>query len=520
MRIVLLNLTRFGDLLQSQPALAELAGQGHEIAVACLENFAGAAALLPEAGRILPLPGARMLAGLEESWPRALAVADGFAATVVRDFAPEVVVNLTPALAARLLARRLCGDAVLGFSLDPSGFRHESSPWAAFLEASSADRGLSPFNVVDLFRKAAGVGEGPGRFALRRPEAAALEAAGQRLAALAPPDAAFFVGFQLGASAAARQWPVAAFARVGEGLWERYRAVPVLLGGPGETGLAVRYRAICSAPAVDLIGATDLPGLAAALCRLRLLVTNDTGTLHLAAGLDLPSISIFLATAQPFDTGPYLEGCLCLEPDMACHPCAFGAACPRDHACLEAVGPETVARAVAAFCDTGRFPAGAYAGARAWLSAFDAQGFMDLVSLSGHDAEGRAVWLRLLRRVLRQFLDEKPLDAAFPGLPALPPLPEDTRSALATLLGQSAELLRLLEGQAGLAARNQAMKARFLATWERLRVLWTGSPHLGVLGRLWMHEAQQASPDLPALLARIRRYAACVAALAACLDRS
>ncbi|EHJ46509.1 glycosyl transferase family 9 [Solidesulfovibrio carbinoliphilus subsp. oakridgensis] len=520
MRIVLQNLTRFGDLLQSQPTLAELAGAGHEVAVACLENFAGAAALLPEASLILPLPGARMLAGLEGNWPEALAAVDGFVDRVVRDFAPEAVVNLTPALAARLLARRLCGEDVLGFSLDPFGFRHESSPWATFLEASSANRGLSPFNVVDLFRKAAGVGNGPGRFALRRPEAAALQAAGERLAAGAPPDAAFFVGFQLGASAAARQWPVAAFGQVGEMLWERYRAVPVLLGGPGETGLAASYRQACPAPAVDLIGATDLPGLAAVLCRLRLLVTNDTGTLHLAAGLDVPSVSIFLATAQPFDTGPYREGCLCLEPDMACHPCAFGVACPIGNACLSAIGPETVSRVVSEFCDTGRFAAGAYPGARAWLSAFDTSGFMDMVSLSGHDAEARAVWLRVLRRVLRQFLDEKPFGEPDSGLPALPPLPGDTRQALATLLGQSAELLRLLEGQAGLAARNQAMKARFLATWERIRGLWTGSPYLGVLGRLWMHEAQQASPDLPALLGRIRRYAACVAALAACLDRS
>ncbi len=516
MRILVENLTRFGDLLQSQPAMAELAGQGHEIAVACLENFAGAAALLPEAAQILPLPGARMLAGLDGSWPDALAAVDGFVGRVGREFAPDAVVNLTPALAARLLARRLCGERVRGFSLDPFGFRHESSPWATFLEASSANRGLSPFNVVDLFRTAAGVGQGRGRFALRRRHAAAAGAARERLTVAAPPDAAFFVGFQLGASAAVRQWPVAAFARVGEGLWERYRAVPVLLGGPGEKALADAYRQACRAPAVDLIGATDLPGLAAVLCEMFLLLTNDTGTLHLAAGLDVPSVSIFLATAQPFDTGPYREGCLCLEPDMACHPCAFGAACPHGNACLTAIGPDTVFAAIAAFRDTGRFPAAAYPGARAWLSAFDAWGFMDLVSLSGHDAEARAVWLRILRRVLRQFLDENPFDPPESDLPALP---EAARAPLAALLGQSAELLRLLEGQAGLAARNQAMKARFLATWERLRGLWTGSAHCGVLGRLWMHEAQQASPDLPSLVARIRRYGACVEALRGRLDR-
>ncbi|MFU2207355.1 glycosyltransferase family 9 protein [Solidesulfovibrio sp. C21] len=516
MRILLLNLTRFGDLLQSQPALAELAGQGHEIGVACLENFAGAAALLPQAATILPLPGGRILAGLDGDWHKALAAVAEFTDRAVREFAPEVVVNLTPALAARLLARRLCGDAVRGFGLDPLGYRHESSPWATFLEASSASRGVSPFNVVDLFRKAAGVGIGPGRFALARPSRQALDAAGERLAGAAPEEAAFFVGFQLGASAVARQWPVAAFAGVGDRLWERFRAVPVLLGASGERELGVRYGELAGSPFVNLIGATDLPTLAAVVCRLRLLVSNDTGTLHLAAGCDVPSVAIFLATAQPFDTGPYREGCLCLEPDMPCHPCPFGRPCPSANACLTAIGSQTVFAAVAAFLEQGAFPAGAYPGARAWLSALDAQGFMDMRSLSGHDAEPRAVWLRLLRRVLRQFLDEEAFAGPGPE-PEFFSLPTARREGVLTLLGQSADLLRLLEGQAGLSARNQAMKSRFLAGWDRLSGLWTASPELGVLGRLWMQEAQQAPPDLPGLLARIRRYGDCIAAMAACL---
>jgi ADP-heptose:LPS heptosyltransferase len=517
MKILLQNLTRFGDLLQSQPALAELAAKGHAIAVACLENFAGAAALLPEAGTIFPLPGSRFLAGLEGDWRQALAAVDGYVDQVARDFAPDTVVNLTPALAARLLARRLCGEAVRGFSLDSHGFRHESSPWATFLEASSANRGLSPFNVVDLFRKAAGVGDGPGRFRLRRPDEAARQAAGARLAEAAPDDAAFFVGFQLGASAEARQWPAAFFAALGEGLWQRRRAVPVLLGGPNEKTLATAYREQCRAPAVDLVGATDLPALAATLTHVRLLVTNDTGTLHLAAGLDVPSISIFLATAQPFDTGPYRPGCLCLEPDMPCHPCPFGAACPHDNACRRAIPPQTVLAAAEAFLAGGGFAPGDYPGARAWLSGFDEAGFMDMASLSGHGAEPRAVWLGLSRRLLRQFLDEKPFEAV-EAAPAV--LPAAVHDPLAEMLGQSAALLRLLEGQAGLAARNAAMKDRFLASWERLRGLWTASPHLGALGRLWQEEAQRAAPDLPTLLGRIRRYAALIEAVSGRLARA
>jgi ADP-heptose:LPS heptosyltransferase len=516
MRILVQNLTRLGDLLQSQPAVAELAAAGHEIALVCLENFAPAARLLPEAGLVFPLPGSRLLAGLAEDWPGALALLADFVDRVQREFRPEAVVNLTSAVAARLLARRLCGDAVRGFGLDALGFRLETSPWAVFLEASSSNRGLSPFNIVDLFRKAAGVGQGRGRFALTRPEAGAVEAALARLRAEAP-GAQGFVGLQLGASAAARQWPVAAFARLGDWLWERRRLAPVLLGGPGETALAAAYRQAASALAVDAIGRTSLPELAALLTATRLLVTNDTGTLHLAAGLDLPSVALFFATAQPFDTGPYRAGCLCLEPDMPCHPCPFGRDCPHGHACLEAIGAETVLAAVEDFLDTGDFPARPYPGARAWGSAFDLQGFMDLVSLSGHGAEPRAVWLRLQRQVLRQFLDgqEPTSTGTLPGT-----LPEAERAALLAELDQASDLLHLLANQAGLLARNAAMKSRFLASWDRLRRLLLDSPHLAVLGHLWLRQAQDPGRDLPTLLGHVARFAGCVTAFRRLLDRT
>jgi ADP-heptose:LPS heptosyltransferase len=516
MRILVENLTRLGDLLQSQPALAGLAAEGHEIAVVCLENFAEAALLLPEAGRVFPLPGAGLLAGLAGDWREALAQLSDFLDEVIREFRPEAVVNLTSAVAARLLARRFCGEAVRGFGLDALGFRLETSPWAVFLEVSSSNRGLSPFNIVDLFRKAAGVGQGRDRFVLGRPEADALEAARARLEA-GRPEAAGYVGLQLGASTAARQWPVTAFARLGDRLWERHRLAPVLLGGPGETALAEAYRQVATAPAVDCIGRTSLPELAAVLAVLRLLITNDTGTLHLAAGLDVPSVALFFATAQPFDTGPYRPGCLCLEPDMPCHPCAFGRQCPSGNACLTAIGAETVADAVSAFLETGDFPVRPYPGARAWLSAFDEQHFMDMVSLSGHDAEPRAVWLRLQRHVLCQFLDSK--EPTPTGI-ELAPLPESMRRAILTELGQAAELLRLLAGQAGLMARNEAMKSRFLGSWDRLCRLLVASPSLTVLGHLWQRQAQDPGCDLSSLLGHIGRFAGCVEAFRRLVDRT
>jgi len=201
---------------------------------------------------------------------------------------------------------------------------------------------------------------------------------------------------------------------------------------------------------------------------------------------------------------------------MPCHPCGFGQACPHGNACLRAFGAETILPAVEAFLETGAFPAGAYPGARAWCSAFDDQGFMDLFSLSGHDVEARAVWLRFQRVLLRQFLDESP-DASARN--AMPVLPEAARREVLVQLGQAADLLRLLSGQAGLMVRNTAMRGRFLASWERLTHLLLASPYLAVLGQLWQRQARDPGRDLPALLGHVARFADCIEAFRRLVDR-
>ena len=62
MRRYVINLTRLGDLLQTQPVIQGLVDQGDQVALVCLENFAGAAALLRGLEHVAALPGAALLA--------------------------------------------------------------------------------------------------------------------------------------------------------------------------------------------------------------------------------------------------------------------------------------------------------------------------------------------------------------------------------------------------------------------------------------------------------------------------
>ena len=507
MNILVINLTRFGDLLQTQPVLHGLKAEGHRVGLLCLENFAPAAALLDSVDYLCPLPGGALLSRLDQDWRLALWNVEAVLDALERDFPVQGLVNTTATLSARLLARRLLpsGGLVRGFGLDADGFGVSGDLWATFLQGATAQRLNCPFNIVDMFRMAAGVGRQPARSRLRPPGAAVLAEVDERLRTAAPSGCGGFVALQLGASEARRQWPVARFAALGEGLWRESGLCPVLLGAPSERPLAEAYAAVSRAPFIDCIGGTDIPHLAGVLLRSRLLITNDTGTMHLAAGQGVPVLALFLATAQPWDTGPYLPECCCLEPDLDCHPCAFHSACPHELRCLEHISAETVLALVRSRLEHGRWEAPPQNAARIWVTGEDAHGFADLRCISGHESAERTVWLRLQRHFYRQILDslnDGRLDDAAAYAQETAALSPVFRERVSTTLRQAGELLHLLCEQGVLLRRMPGPQAgqRMLATCSRVHGVLDQCPPLAALGHLWRVLSQERGGDLDAML--------------------
>jgi len=80
------------------------------------------------------------------------------------------------------------------------------------------------------------------------------------------------------------------------------------------------------------------------LSRCRLLLTNDTGTMHLAAHLGVPTVAIFGST-EPALTGPLGAGHTVIRHQVACSPC-FLRTCPIDFRCMHRVSVDEVVKAV------------------------------------------------------------------------------------------------------------------------------------------------------------------------------
>ncbi|MGV1098492.1 lipopolysaccharide heptosyltransferase I [Thiovibrio sp. JS02] len=142
-----------------------------------------------------------------------------------------------------------------------------------------------------------------------------------------------------------KHWFDERFAAVADHLSARGLAV-VFSGGPGDVAAIEGIRAAMREKAVNFAGKTTLKGLAALYERAALLITTDTGPMHLAAAVDTPVIALFGPTA-PWRTGPLGPQHTVLRRDLSCSPC-LRKDCPRNHECMAEITVDMVLAAAQA----------------------------------------------------------------------------------------------------------------------------------------------------------------------------
>ena len=146
----------------------------------------------------------------------------------------------------------------------------------------------------------------------------------------------------------AKRWMPERFAEVGDTLIERltgdFPGTPlarcVLIGGKGEELLGQNIARRMRYEPIVLSGRTTIQELMGVLTRCSVLITNDTGPMHVAQALGVPVAAVFGST-DPCATGPYGQSQGVIKASVRCAPC-FLRACPIDHRCMTQVSVEQV----------------------------------------------------------------------------------------------------------------------------------------------------------------------------------
>jgi ADP-heptose:LPS heptosyltransferase len=245
---------------------------------------------------------------------------------VLRRNTYHLVVNLSHRTKAAELAGELDAEAKIGPVAAPGGGRYILGDWQLYRASLTASNRHNRFHWADL--NALDLVDQPTMAATRWP--------GPRGAG---PDARG-VGLFIGASEPHKR-PSAGFwgSLVRELVRRDLR--PVLFGGPAEKPLAAEIGRLAPKMAMDFTASLGLDELARALTRMSLLVTPDTGPMHLAAWTGCRVLNLSMGPVHSWETGPYQPGNHVLSPSASCVGCW---ACDHDPPpCREAFSPSRTA---------------------------------------------------------------------------------------------------------------------------------------------------------------------------------
>ncbi len=326
--VLIINLTRMGDLLQTTPAIVALKENFPDIRITLLVNtaFKEICEYLPFVDRYIDMDE---IAVAKAAYYNKLIEGYKYIKKIlnkINDRVYDLVINFTNSASSSIITTLINAKEVRGISIDRKGFILKEHPWVRYIFNVLPSRNVNPFHLCDMHVKAAGVTLYNKRLHLivkdekRRWVKELLMSNGVN-------ENDLLIALQLGASTEDKRWPIEHFARLADKLSKELNANILLTGAPWERELGETFSKICDAKIINMIGKTDLTELAALIERSKLLVSNDTGTLHIATAVGTTTIDLSLASVHFRETGPYGEGHYVITATIPCYPCNFMSNC-------------------------------------------------------------------------------------------------------------------------------------------------------------------------------------------------
>jgi ADP-heptose:LPS heptosyltransferase len=410
-KVLLVNITRLGDMLQATPTIAGIKRENPDCHTTVLveKQFADICHILPNIDRVVAIDlgfTCRSLAAEQSGVIDAYQYVSGLVEEL-RDESFDYCLNMSSSAYTALLLKLLKIPRTGGWTADEEGYRVIESDWARLFATSVhyQNRQYNSLNLVDVFRCSADVEDHPQKLLVN------IESDAERYAQEMIRNAGFtnygpLIAVQAGASQAKRQWSPALFIEMVKILDKEYNARVILTGSPKELSIVQPILDGCNSPNVfSAVGKTSIPQLAALLKECEVLVTGDTGPMHISVAAGTPVVAMFLASAYGFETGPYSAGNIVLQPVIGCGPCNPNKPCSRPD-CHETISPRLIAElAVARAAGEVTHVSREQADPRqvvVYRSVFDQYGFCDLKPINTPEGDSftrfrnayRKLWLQ------------------------------------------------------------------------------------------------------------------------------
>ncbi len=142
-----------------------------------------------------------------------------------------------------------------------------------------------------------------------------------------------------------KRWPAASYSALINQLIKELKADIIIVGSKDDVPIAEEIASLVHERIVIATGKTSIRRLAALLEKVNLLITNDSGPMHIAAALGTPVVALFGPT-DPELTGPYGRGHVVLRKNPDCSPCLRRPCTEGKPVCMEMITVEDVVQAV------------------------------------------------------------------------------------------------------------------------------------------------------------------------------
>ena len=343
--ILILSMTRMGDMIQTTPLIRGLKEKypTAKITLLVTSDFSGVVPMIPDVDDSISL-NIKQFDAKDQwddlSWIKIFRYLEN-SLDVVKERNFDLLVNLSHSKFSALMVRYLRIKNVVGFHCNDFGNRMTGHPWMQYFGVEVFNRNYNEFNLVEMFSRSGGV-DVRGRTIEVVPSKNSVEK-------FIPSniDEGVLIGFQAGSSLEGRRWSAQSFAKLANILIGKLNARIVIFGVESEREMADGIAQLVEDKerVFNVAGRTNLDELSGLLEKCEYLVTNDTGTMHLAAALGTKIVGLFFAHAHPYETAPFSPGHIIFQADISCAPCSYGVHC-NDIVCVDKVSPHHISAVI------------------------------------------------------------------------------------------------------------------------------------------------------------------------------